>query len=401
MKFPHIQYSYALTLVLGLFACNTSEKKKEQGPTSPLELEVVDSLVVDELEPLVMDDHMASLGYYLLRNTKSRQPLLVDEKGTVIKEFDILHDGPDGIGSFGTGYRLLDDSRWVAQNLMTGYHIFDYQGKKIKELPAERAGLFSISIYSNRTTFTPYVKKFGGQTENYIIGEEPNAFDHKEISAEELGPKFYSLAETIFNYDIEKEKQEMITTFPEVWEPRANERFVGQAFPLVAINRKTMEMALLPTVGNQLFIYDYMGEAPILIDTVRLTHRHRPDEAREVDLNAERWSDDYPLFTDLRVFGDGYLVGFYTRIPSDVIKELRAKSEEYYKLPEFQEANDQYAKPYYIYVKDGEQIGVIDKLPVHGVVDFADEDGVLFVNDNGDPEIERDYNVFYKIRIKE
>ncbi|AWW31244.1 hypothetical protein DN752_14545 [Echinicola strongylocentroti] len=386
-----------VTVLISLVSCGESEKRKPAGPTAELKLEVVDSLIVDELEPLVMDDHRGDLGYYLLRNTKSRQPLLVDEQGTVIQEFDILNDGPDGIGSYGSGYRLLDDTTWVAQNLMDGYYIFDYQGSRKKHLSPHRAGLFSISVYANRTTFTPYLK--GGKA--HILGEEPNAFDHKSISAKELGSKFYDSAKTIFDYEVQSEDFKLISTFPKAWRPKAEERYVGLSFPLVTINRKSLKMALLPTVGNQLFIYDYSGDSPVLEDTVLLSHRHRPDTAPDAKLDAEKWLEDYPLFTDLRVCGDGFLVGFYTRIPADVLKELRAKSEEYYKLPEFKKASAQYAKPYHMLVQNGEQVGVIDELPVHGGINFADEDGFIYVNDNSDPEVERDYNVFYKLKVKQ
>lgn len=123
-------FIYSLAVLASLGACGKTEKKAA-GPTVKVELEVVDSLVVDELEPLVMDDHRSDLGYFMLRNRKGRQPLLVDEQGTVIREFDILNEGPDGIGTFGAGYRLLNDTSWIAQNLMQGYYVFDYQGNQI------------------------------------------------------------------------------------------------------------------------------------------------------------------------------------------------------------------------------------------------------------------------------
>ncbi|WP_215225134.1 hypothetical protein [Echinicola shivajiensis] len=386
----------AIGVAVLLVGCGKKEKQILQGPTADLELELVDSLVVDELEPLLMDDHLASLGYFMLRNNQSRQPLLVDENGTVIKEYDILNDSPNGIGSYGVGYRLLNDTAWVAQNLMTGYYVFDYQGNKKKSLPAVTEGIFSITINATRTTFHPYSKN----GELYVLGEERNAYNHKEVNAEKLGAGFYSQAKTVFNYNIEDVESELITTYPEEWEPRKSGRYVGEASPLVTINRKNKEMALLPSAGNQLFIYDYSGEEPILKDSVKLSHRFRPDLAPDIDLDAERWLDDYPFFTDLRVLDDGYLVGFYTRIPKEILKELRAKSEQYYQLPEFKEASEQYAKPYYMVIKDGKQVGVINELPVHGGINFSDEEGFIYVNDNLDPEVERDYNVFYKLKVK-
>ncbi|WP_186756053.1 hypothetical protein [Echinicola salinicaeni] len=379
-----------------LVGCGKKERQIQQGPTAELELEVVDSLVVDELEPLLMDDHMADLGYYMLRNYKSRQPLLVDENGTVIQEYDILNDSPNGIGSHGVGYRLLNDTSWLAQNLMTGYFLFDYQGNKMKDLPAVTEGMYTITINSIRTTFHPYINN----GELYVLGEERNAYNHKEINAEKLGAEFYSQAKIIFHRNITTGENKLLTTYPEGWEPRKSNRYVGEAFPLVTINRKNKEMAILPSVGNQLFVYDFTGEEPVLKDSVKLSHRFRPEMAPDADLDAERWLDDYPMFTDLRVLGDGYLVGFYTRVPKEILKELRAKSEQYYQLPEFQEASKQYAKPYYIVVKDGKQVGVINELPVHGGINFSDEEGFIYVNDNLDPEVERDYNVFYRLKVK-
>ncbi|GAB3651932.1 hypothetical protein GCM10028791_21220 [Echinicola sediminis] len=389
-------FSFVLA-VFALASCGKgADKQRETGPTAKLELEVVDSLVIDELEPLYMDDHMAELGYFMLRNSKTRQPLLVDEKGTVIQEFDILHDGPDGIGNYGVGYRLLNDTAWVAQNLMKGYFVFDYQGRRLKKLPALFEDIFSITINPSRTGFHPYVKN--GKA--YILGEEINMFDHKAVSPEELGADFYDSAKTIFNLELASSKSERLVTYPAEWEPRRAGRYVGKAFPLAAINRKNKEMAILPTVGNQLFVYDYSGDTPVLKDSIKLEHRFRPEKAPDADLSAERWLEDYPLFTDLNVLGEGYLISFSTRIPKEVLRELRAKSEQYYNLPEFKAASEQYRKAYHIVVNKGKQEGVIDQLPVHGGLDFSDEEGFLYINDNMNPEIEREYNVFYKVKIK-
>ncbi len=95
--------------VLILFSCGDKQEKEESGPTAEIGLELMDSLVVDLLDPLAMDDYSSENGYYLVKGTKSRKPYLVDEKGTIIQELDVLHDGPDGLGANGAfGYRFLD-----------------------------------------------------------------------------------------------------------------------------------------------------------------------------------------------------------------------------------------------------------------------------------------------------
>src|SRR5690606_27693843 len=93
MKF----FAPLLCLIL-LFSCS-EDRKASVGPETIVEVELVDSLVVNELNTLVIDDYSPENGYYLIKGTKSRKLYLVDDKGTIIKEYDILHDGPNGLGS--------------------------------------------------------------------------------------------------------------------------------------------------------------------------------------------------------------------------------------------------------------------------------------------------------------
>ncbi len=220
------------------------------------------------------------------------------------------------------------------------------------------------------------------------------------MNAKKLGADFYAQAQSIYQYSLDTEKNKLLETYPPSWTPRKEARFVGESYPLVAYHPKKQEMALLPGVGNQLFLYDFAGEEPILTDTVALVHRHRPQVIPDINPEAEPWESDYPRFTDIRYLGEDILVGFSTKIPKEVMRELRAKSEQYYNLPEYKEASRDYVKPYYLLVSGGKQVGVLEKFPVRGALDFTDDDGTLYINDNTDPEIERDYNVFYKLKVK-
>src|SRR5690606_38117847 len=109
-------------LFLIVFAsCGDSKKNRLSGPESIIELELVDSLVINELSTLAMDDYSPENGYFLIKGTRSRKLYLVDDKGTIVKEYDILNEGPNGVGPNGAfGYRFLDKDLWVAQGLFNG-----------------------------------------------------------------------------------------------------------------------------------------------------------------------------------------------------------------------------------------------------------------------------------------
>jgi hypothetical protein len=333
-----------------------------------------------------------------LKGERSRQPLLVNSKGEVVHEFDILNDGPDGIGSNGAwGYRFLGDDKILAQGMMNGYHLLDLEGKKVGHVPSNAENIYRFTIYKSRTTFHPFYKGNAPM----IVGEEVNSFNPGELDFRKLGAEFYDKARVVFAYNLETRENQLLETFPEEWEPKASKRFVGESLPLVSFNKSKNEIAVLPTSGNQLFLYDYSGEEPVLNGVVELSHRHRPAQAVEVALDQENRISDYPNFSDVRHAGEYILVMFSTKIPSDVMRGLMAQDEQYTKLPEYQEARKNYVKPYFLVIKDGKQIGSISEVPVKANFNFADESGNLYFNGSGNPDVEKDYNVFYKLQIKE
>lgn len=386
-----------LSLIIIFSSCTKEKAQQDLGPLTKLSVKVVDSLMVDELNTLVMDDYSPETGYFLLRGTRSRKPYLVDEKGTVMNIYEVLDDGPNGVGVNGAfGYRFLGKDRWVAQGLYNGYHIYDMNGQKVKTVPHNHLGLFSMSIFSYQTTFHPFEKDGVA----LMVGREPNLFNPQDLDPESEGAGYYEKANVIYRYNLDTEESETLESFPESWEARVKGVYVGTGQPIVAYYEGKHEMALLPAIGNQLFIYDYSSTTPKLIHTVSLSHKNRPSELPTVKFNAEDQFSDYPSFIDMRYVGEKLLIVFNTRIPSNVLRQLRVLSEEYYNLPEYKEASEQYVKPYYIVVKDGRQIGVMDELPVRGVLDYGDSAGYFYVNDNIAPEQERDYNIFYKLEIE-
>lgn len=384
-------------LLAGIVGCSYDKQSVQTGPLHKLNLELVDSILVDELEVLVIDDFHEEKKQYLMRGTKSRKPYLIAEDGKVLHVYDVLHEGPDGLGSNGAfGYGFLDNDHWVAQGLFNGYHVYNMKGEKTRLLPPIHIDIFAMSMYSHRTFFKGFTK---GDS-RILIGQEQNLFNPEDIERDERQTaSYYEKVKTVFSYELEGENLQLLETYPENWVPRKEGRFVGQSQPIVAYHRAKDEMAVLPAKGNQLFVYDYSGENPELKHEVALQHRYRPEDVPE-EIPGESNYQSYPGFTDLRYVGERLLVEFKTRIPIDIMTQLRSGSEQYYDTPEFKAAMDAYVKPYYMVVEEGKQIGILDGLPVPGALDFGDEKGFIYVNDNLEPQVEREYNIFYKLKFK-
>ena len=384
--------------IIAFSYCTSKEELETGNPLAQLQLEVVDSLMVDELIPLHLHDYSPEAGLYILFDSKSQNPFLVNEKGEITDRFELKGEGPNGVGPNGAfGYKFIDKDRFVAQGLFSGYFIYDLRGNQIRKVANNAKELWRISLYSDRTTFHPYVEN--GQ--DMMLGEEQNFFSNEESDYKKIGTDYYANISSIYRYNLGTEENEILESFPESWEPRLNKRFVGPELPFVALHDSKQKYALLPLVGNQVFIYEFQEGKSVLTQEIVLTHPLRPEFAPLYPMEAENPDLDYPSFSNVLFAGEYLIASFNTKIPVDAKRELRAKSEEYYKLPEFKEALKKYSKAYHIVVKDGKQIGVIDQLPVHGGLEFLDGKGIFYVNDNANPEEERDYNIFYKLKIKE
>jgi hypothetical protein len=57
-----------------------------------------------------------------------------------------------------------------------------------------------------------------------------------------------------------------------------------------------------------------------------------------------------------------------------------------------------YKKPRFMIVKGDQQVGILNEFPVAGSVNLGLSDGTLIIK-AADGEVERDYNLFYKIRL--
>ncbi|MFD2037614.1 hypothetical protein ACFSKL_22660 [Belliella marina] len=390
--------SLILALTASLFFCNCSSDnhRDSSDPFEEVALELIDSLVVDELSPLQLQDVNLESEKVLLVG-KNRNVLLTDLKGEKLNEFALAEDGPNGVGRNGAfGYKFLGGDRFVAQGLFTSYFVYDLEGKQIRKIPYNAKELYRISIYKSRTTFHPYMEN--GQM--MMIGEELNFFSNEEMDPKVLGAGFYDKISSIYRYNMDSEENEILESFPASWEPRANQRYVGNLIAFVSLHDTKKSYALLPLQGSQLFIYDVDEEVKLRED-IQLEHPNRPQNAPTVASDGTAGYSDYPAFSNVLFAGEYCLVQFFSTIPESKISELRAIQEQYFNTPEYREATKQYVKPYFILVKNGKQVGIINELPVNGTVEFLDKNGVIYINDNVNPEVERDYNVFYKVKIKD
>lgn len=211
---------------------------------------------------------------------------------------------------------------------------------------------------------------------------------------------YYDSVKTIFSYRVKDQFLKQMNAYPESWGPRKERKYVGNSAPFIAYHRSKHLMAVLPKVSNQLFIYDFSGNEPVLLHEVTLTHKYRPQIIPEIAEEAA-YTSSYPRFTGLWFVGDRVIAEFKTRIPEDILQSLMAKSPvRVDELPEFQEAKKKFVKTFYLVIEDGKQIGVVEGLVVPGMLDYTSESGEIYVNDNINPDVEREYNVFYRLKFE-
>ncbi len=369
------------------------EKLSESTPNQILEFEVVDSLRVDVLQDLIILDYHEQKEQYLMKERKGGGIYLIDAAGGIIAQPELTGEGPNQVSMIWEG-RFFGADQYIFKELSENmdFHVFNTDFRKVEKISGAATGLNSIFLSFFRQTFTVWEES----DERLMIGEETNAYNPADLNPEKIGADFYNKANTGFLYELDADSISYLNLYPNDWEPKKSQRWIGQSFPYLAFDTKRKIVAVLPPIGDQLFLFDLEGNQLKNERAVPLTH---PERSQSIP-DPERESLLYPSFSDVKNFGEYLLVIFYTHIPEEVYSGFRAKDENYTQDPEWGKVVAQYRKPRYIVIKDGKQLGILNELPVSGNVNLGLADGSLLIKAAAG-DIELDYNLFYRMRYKE
>jgi len=392
MKLTFLPKLFVLSVAALISFCSLKDPdQKLPDPTTQVKFEVVDSLIVNVLEDLTILDYQESTDRYLMKQLRGGKVVVTDGKGNVISSHEIAGEGPNQVPNVWEG-RFFEPDGYIFKEMSAtmDFHVYNADFQKTEKIKGPAVGLNAIFISFYRQSFNVFEKS----GKKYILGEEVNSYDGGLINHEKLGGEFYNQAKTGYFYDLSQDSITYLNLFPENWEPRRSRKWIGQSFPFMAFDAENSKVAVLPPMGDALFLYDLKGTSLQNETTVRLSHPERnqpiPDPSRENFL--------YPSFSDVKMFGGYQLVIFYSAVPEEVYQEVRSKGENYHQDPAWRAAVVKYQTPRYLIVKDGTQLGITNDLPVVGHVNLGLADGSLLVK-AADGEIERDYNLFYKIRL--
>jgi hypothetical protein len=383
-----------LPATLLLFSCSQSDSVvKQSDPPKELTFKVVDSIMVDILKDLTILDYQASSDRYLMKELRGGQIVVTDGAGNVVSTQELAGEGPNLVPNLWEG-RFFGEDGYIFKEMSAtmDFHVYDADFQKTKKIQGPAVGLNAIFISFYRQTFS----LFEEDGNICILGEEVNSYDGGLINHEKLGGRFYDHAKTGYLYDLSRDSITYLNLFPANWLPRKTHKWIGQSFPFIVFNAKNRKVAVLPPLGDELFLYNLKGNS--LEDELSVSLKH-PDRSQPIP-DPSREHLLYPSFTDLKMFGEYQLLIFHSAVPEEVYQEFRSKGENYQQDPDWRKAVTQYRKTKYIVVKDGVQLGISTDLPVKGNVNFGLEDGSILVKAS-EGDTERDYNLFYRLKLVE
>lgn len=380
-----------------LFSCSGSSEEEtitEENYLREFRFEVVDSVMVDALEVLVALDYDQESDRFLLKKQREGKVYVVDSKGEILQTADLGGEGPNQVGAFTDG-QFLGSNGYVFKEFSPtmDFHQYDFDFQKVKVHTGAAVGINALVINFYRQTFDALT--ING--EPYLLGEEVNAYDAGEINGNKIGSAFYERATTGFLINLNQDSIQRINLFTEDWKPRQEKIWVGNSLPSIASDPKSHSAFVVPTKGNQLSFFKVNTSGLEFQNSIELIHPARED----AEIHADQDDLTYPGFDNVRNLGEYQLVSFNTAIPEDVLNGIKARAgENYYSDTEFKEAMDLFRNPKYILIKNGKQVGVINEEPQEGTINLGLPDGTVLVK-AADGEIERDYNLFYKMKVVE
>lgn len=379
------------------FSCSGSleeETAKANNSLREFRFEVVDSVMVDALEVLVALDYDQESDRYLLKKQREGKVYVVNSKGEILQTAELGGEGPNQAGTFMEG-QFIGEEGYVIKELSPtmDFHQYNRDFQKVKVHTGAAMGINALVINYYRQTFDAFT--LNGKS--YLLGEEINGYDAGEINGSKIGADFYERATTGFLLNLNQDSIQRINLFAKDWNPKLEKTWVGNSFPSIAFDPNSQTAFVLPSKGEQLSFFKVSSNGLEFQKSIQLIH---PDR-EEADAKPDQDLLTYPGFDDIKNLGEFQLISFNTVIPEEVLNGIKAKAgEQYYIDPEFSQALKLYRKSRYIIIKNGEQVGIINGDPEEGKVYLGLPDGTVFVK-AADGEEERDYNLFYKMKLVE
>jgi hypothetical protein len=385
--------SYLLFSVLFsafLTSCDPSSKQ-EISSGKEVQFEFLDSIVVESLLDLHLAAKNEENGNLIFKERFLKEFLLTDSKGEILNTLELMGEGPNQV-SFPMEMAFIGDHFVVKEiSAEMKLNLFDSEFSKQKMSPALASGLNMVEISINRRTF----QGLSAGNQDLILGTESNAVESQWMTPENQKPEFYHHAQTGYIYNPATDSVTRFNLYPENWQPKKDKEWVGQAMPYVSALGKENLIAVLPRIGDQLFFYEWNGQNLVSKIEVKLSHPER-NSSLKVDPMEQAFL--YPAFSDIKGGGNYFLIEFHTEVPLQVFQEWRAKSEDYMRDPEFKLVLEKYRNAKYILVDQQGNQGIVSSLPIEGQTHYMDSDDVIYIKPESKEE--KDYNVFYRYKVK-
>ena len=376
-------------LLWGIISCNSSTELITS-ESKAARFQLLDSIMVESLSELYLVDRNAETGELLFKEKQLKEILLTDSKGKVLLKPNIKGEGPNQVGLpwelafWGDGIAIKEISPEMP------VHLFNSSMEKIRmsEPLAEGINMMEVAPLRNQ------LKEVQIDGKSLLIGADANAVSPKMMGKDFQNSNFYTLAESGFILDAQTGVSQKINLYPESWLPRKDGQWVGMAQPFFTVASKSQVFAVLPRIGDQLFLFKLQNEQLIPFQEVLVNH---PDRKRNLVFNVEDEPLLYPSFFDLKAGGTIFLAHFYTEVPREPYLAMKNGQVNNGRNPEFTALLKNYRKSKYLLIDQKGNQSPITKLPIEGQVHYVDQEDVIYIKP--DTEVERDYNVFYRYKV--
>ncbi len=377
-------------LALGIWSCG-EEKGVEKNSGFEVELVWVDSVVVDSFYELTLAAVDAEDGRMIFKDRSLNHIFLTDSTGRILDTLELKGEAPDQVAL--PVEMVFDEGNLIVKDLEAGMplNFFTRDFKKMKKSSPLALGLSFLEINPFWVSFSPF--QSGGK--KLIVGMEGNGVDPELMTESWKKAEFYSKAQAGYVYDLDLDSLWRFNSYPENWEYRKRGEWKGQVFPFVQALEEQGLIGILPRIGNQFFLYRWENQQMIPLGETRLSH---PDRNDQLEFDPKEDYFLYPSFNDLKSGANFFLIQFHTEIPKAVRDEYRIRNPNYINDQAFNEVFKKYWKDKFILVNQQGESYALKDLPVDGKVHFLDKNDVVYIKPKS--EVELDYNVFYRYRIR-
>lgn len=382
-----LKYLSLLIFILLFWACEgeNSTVTTASKRIGNYKMEVVDSIILNELSPVMLKNYNDLTDELLLENRQMGEISIMNGQGDIISRFKPYVEGPDYTENANYGWTFAGRDGLIAYG-QAYFHRLTKAGDRIERIPYP----MKVRMWVTRDFNPQNIFFLDNDDSPEILAIVPGATGKFKQSSQ----AYMDSVQKVHAINIETKEHRALPGIPAMSDYRTMGAYADRGTPIM--NRfKGNLFASVYEVDSKIYLHDMTtGE---LIKTLEIPAEHHP-EYKPVPFGSKQFADVARKNATVFSTGDRLVISNIGEIPNDEMKVIM-DLPQWWESPEMEAAIEKYMTSNYLVFDQEGYLGTLDYKSI-GPFDMniiGSQNGYFWVKRNY--EDERDYQTLLKVQL--